>query len=234
MIDPSRVPPEPDHRAVERFEAAVFDQRPLPPELYDDAYFASDWREDGSRYDLDSRRRAEARHPQLIKDVFQPTRVLDVGCGPGFLMLFMLELGLDVLGIDFSEASKRLAPAAVRERIIIGELTEQHVAPRSFDLVICREVIEHLSVLQIRRAVERLCEASSRFVYATTRFHPDPEDLLDFTSDLATDPTHITVMSKSLLRCLLVLEGFARRADLEAALDWAEKGRVLVYERRVP
>ena len=50
------------------------------------------------------------------------------------------------------------------------------------------------------------------------------------TSD-KLDPTHITMMHQAFLRALFVLEGFRRRADLEAAMDWKKLGRVLVYER---
>jgi 2-polyprenyl-3-methyl-5-hydroxy-6-metoxy-1,4-benzoquinol methylase len=216
---------------VQAFEQAVLAQEQVTSEHYDDDYFAADWREGGNRYDLDTRRRVEDRNPALIKEVFEPRRVLDVGCGPGFLMLFLAELGVEVEGVDFSPSSRELAPSAVREQILIGDVSEPHVPERSVDLVVCREVLEHLTVLQVRRTVEQLCRASSRFVYVTTRFHPAPESLLDFTTDFETDPTHVTLLAKDFLRCLFVLEGFRRREDLEARMDWAGKGRVLVYER---
>jgi 2-polyprenyl-3-methyl-5-hydroxy-6-metoxy-1,4-benzoquinol methylase len=216
---------------VQAFEQAVLAQEQVTSEHYDDDYFAADWREGGNRYDVETRRRIENRNPALIKEVFEPRRVLDVGCGPGFLMLFLAELKVDAEGIDFSPSSRELAPAEVRDRIVIGDVAEPHVPERSFDLVVCREVLEHLTVLQVRRTVEQLCRASSRFVYLTTRFHPAPESLLDFTTDFETDPTHVTLLAKDFLRCLFVLEGFRRRADLEERMDWAGKGRVLVYER---
>lgn len=225
------VPSSPFQEAVQAFEETVLAQRAVAQEHYDEEYFAADWREGGNRYDVETRRRIEDRNPALIKDVFQPSRVLDVGCGPGFLMLFLAELGLDVQGIDFSPSSVELAPPEVRDRILIGDVSGQHVPERSFDLVICREVLEHLTVLQVRRTIEQICRASSRFVYATTRFHPDPAGLLDVTTDLETDPTHITLLAKDFVRCLFVLEGFRRRADLEERMDWAGKARVLVYER---
>jgi SAM-dependent methyltransferase len=221
---------EPFLAAVAAFEQGVVEQRPLAPAHYDDDYFASDWREGDNRYDLETRRRIEDRNPQLIKDVFAPQRVLDVGCGPGFLMFFLRELGLDVQGIDFSPASARLAPEEVRDRITIGAVEEPHVPESSFDLVVCREVLEHLTVLQVRRTVAQLCRASSRFVYATTRFHPEPETILDFTTQFDVDPTHITLLTKDFLRVLFVLEGFRSRPDLEQRMDWGDKGRVLVYE----
>lgn len=232
MTAPAQTPRySPFQDAVDRFEETVLTQRPVTPAHYDDDYFAADWRADGNRYEVETRRRVEDRNPALIRDVFEPVRVLDVGCGPGFLMLFLAELGIEVEGIDFSPSSLQLAPAEVRDRILVGDVAEPHVPERSFDLVICREVIEHLTVIQVRRTVEQLCRASSRFVYLTTRFHPDPATLLDVTTDLETDPTHITLLAKDFVRCLFVLEGFRRRADLEARMDWAEKDRVLVYER---
>lgn len=218
-------------RMVDGFEAAVAAQQAVTADHYDSDYFQDDWREGDNRYDLETRRRIEARNPELINEVFAPERVLDMGCGPGFLMTFLHELGVDVQGIDFTPASLDLAPEQVRDRIHIAETSEPLVDERSFDLVICREVFEHLTVLQVRRTVEQCCRASSRFVYTTTRFHPDPAHLLDFTTQFDVDPTHITLLSKDFLRCLFVLEGFRRRPDLEQRMDWADKRRVLVYER---
>ena len=216
---------------VDAFEAAVLAQDAVPSAHYDEEYFASDWREGGNRYELETRREIEARNPALIRDVFAPQRVLDLGCGPGFLMYFLHELGVDVTGVDYAESSLELAPPEMRDRITIGSITEPQVEPRSFDLVICREVLEHMTVVQVHETVREICRASSRFTYVTTRFHPEPERLLDFTTQFDVDPSHITLLAKDFLRVMFVLEGFRRRADLEERMDWAGKDRVLVYER---
>jgi ubiquinone/menaquinone biosynthesis C-methylase UbiE len=216
---------------VTSFEDVVQQQSPYTPEHYDEEYFADDWREDANRYELDTRRRIEGRQPELIRDVFEPERVADVGCGPGFLMLFLQEMGLEVHGIDFAPASLKLAPPEVRERIAIGQTDQLPWPDGSFDLVVCREVLEHLTVTQVRRTVAEICRVSSRYAYVTTRFHADPPSLLAVTTDFETDPTHITLLAKDFLRVLFVLEGFRARPDLEERMDWAGKGRVLVYER---
>jgi len=217
---------------VSEFEAHVFSQSPTAAAEYDGAYFTDEWRESGHSYRVESRRQIEGRHPELIKAVFQPERVLDVGCGPGALMYLLHEVGVSADGLDVSPESKRLAPEAVRDRITIGAATGSPFPDDAYDLVICRELIEHLTVLEARRLVQDVCRVSSRFVYATTRFHPNPSSMLDVTDERHVDPTHITVMTKDLLRVMFILEGFRSRPDLEQRMDWLNKGRVLVYEKQ--
>ncbi len=217
---------------ITEFERRILEQRPTASAHYDAEYFTGEWRDAGNNYSLDTRRQIEARNPALIKEVFEPVRVLDLGCGPGALMHLLWELGVDVEGIDFAESSRRLATPEVRDRISIGSVTDQTLkADNCADLVICREVIEHLTVLEVKRAVANMVRMTSRLIYVTTRFHPAPEDLLDFNTSDDLDPTHITLLNKDLLRLMFVLEGCRSRPDLEAKLDWGNKGRVLVLEK---
>ncbi len=213
------------------FEAAIFRQQPTPAAHYDAEYFTGEWRAEGNNYSLETRRHIEARNPALIKDVFQPRTVLDLGCGPGALMHFLWELGVDCDGIDFAESSRRLATPEVRDRIAIGSTTDRIKPDGAYDLIICREVFEHLTVLQVRQTVANMVRMSSRYMYVTTRFHPCPASLLDFTTQFEVDPTHITLLNKDFLRLLFLLEGCRSRPDLEGKMDWGNKGRVLVMEK---
>ena len=215
------------------FEDAVFLQKPTSSEHYDREYFTGDWRAEGNNYSLETRREIEAKNPELIKEIFQPKRVLDLGCGPGALMHFLAELGVDVEGIDFSESSRELATPVVRDRIAIGNTYDELKPKHSYDLVICREVLEHLTVLQVKATVSNMVRMSSRFIYCTTRFHPAPKSLIDYTTQFDVDPTHITLLNKDFLRVMFVLEGCRSRPDLETKMDWLDKRRVLVMEKVV-
>jgi len=217
---------------ISEFETRVFDQQPVGSAHYDSEYFTGDWRAEGNNYSLETRRQIEARNPQLIKETFEPKKVLDLGCGPGALMHLLWEIGVDVDGIDFAESSRRLATPEVRDRITVGSIMEPIKPDNSYDLVVCREVMEHLTVFQVRRTVANIVRMTSRFIYVTTRFHPSPEGLLDFTTQFDVDPTHITLLNKDFLRLLFVLEGCRVRPDLEQKMDWGNKGRVLVYEKQ--
>jgi ubiquinone/menaquinone biosynthesis C-methylase UbiE len=220
---------------ITEFETRVLAQQPVTSGHYDSEYFTGDWRDEGNNYSLETRRRIEAKNPMLIRDVFQPTRALDLGCGPGALMHLLHELGVNVEGIDFAESSLRIATPEVRDRITIGEVTDQTLKPAdTYDLVICREVLEHLTVLQVRQAVSNMVRMSSKYIYVTTRFHPEPASLLDFTTQFDVDPSHITLLNKDMLRLMFVLEGCRSRPDLEERMDWGRKGRVLVLEKLAP
>jgi SAM-dependent methyltransferase len=217
---------------ITEFEARVLDQQPVASGHYDSQYFTGEWRAEGNNYSLETRRQIEARNPFLIKEVFQPGKALDLGCGPGALMHLLWELGVDVEGIDFAESSRQLATPQVRDRIMVGQVTDPTLKPAAaYDLVICREVLEHLTVLQVKQAVANMARLTSKFIYVTTRFHPSPASLLDFTTQFDVDPSHITLLNKDMLRLMFVLEGCRSRPDLEARMDWGNKGRVLVLEK---
>jgi cytidyltransferase-like protein len=220
--------------SLERYEQFVLQQAEPGAEKFSEEYFTDGWRDQGNSYQIEVRRKIEARNPALIKEVFAPKRVLDMGCGPGALMYLLHELGVEADGIDFSVTSKEIAPPEVAERIHIGSITDVALPEDSYDLIICREVFEHMPVIKVQKAVENLCRTSSRFVYVTTRFHPAPTSLFDVTTEFDVDPTHINCMNKDMLRLMFVLQGFRRRADLEARMDWLNKNRVLVYEKSRP
>jgi 2-polyprenyl-3-methyl-5-hydroxy-6-metoxy-1,4-benzoquinol methylase len=220
--------------SLEAYEQFVLNQAEPGAEEFNAEYFTEAWRANGNAYTIDARRKIEGRNPQLIKDVFAPQRVIDMGCGPGALMFLLNEIGVTADGIDFSATSKEIAPPEIADRIGIGSIIDIDLPSDAYDLVICREVFEHMPVLQVQKAVENLCRISSRYIYVTTRFHPKPTSLFDVTTEFEADPTHITCMNMDMLRLMFVLQGFKRRSDLEARMDWMNKGRVLVYEKHQP
>lgn len=215
------------------FEERILAQRAVPASHYGQQYFHGQWRAGENDYSIEARRPIEARNPQLIKEVFEPRRALDFGCGPGALLLFLWEIGVECEGLDFSPYAKESAPPQIRDRIRIAQADEVFRGTPPYDLVICREVLEHLTARQIQRAVEHICALSSRFIYLTTRYAKECGNPFALETEPEVDPSHITLLNKELLRCLFVLQGFHSRFDLERRMDWKGIGRVLVLEKAV-
>lgn len=174
-------------------------------------------------YSFEARKAIEGPHPQIILDAFQPRRILDVGCGPGHLVRMLGDLGAEAEGMDVTGGD-------YKEDITDPMLREMIGWNSSWDLVTCREVLEHIPIRKIAQAVANLCQLSSRFIYVTTRFAKAPKSLLDADTSDDLDPTHITMLNQDFLRSLFVVNGGKRRRDLESKLDHMGKGRVLVYE----
>lgn len=211
-----------DLEAVDRLEAFIAQQRP-----------AVSWTP-VTDYSLEARRAIEGEHPRLICEVFQPRCILDAGCGPEAHLVRLLrecqpaqQSRLSVWGFD----PQLPAPGGYLYRCSFATFADHLPWPIGADLVICREVLEHLPVLKIRQAVATLVELTTCYVYVTTRFHSAADHMLAVADHDDLDPTHISLPTQAFLRLLFVLEGCRRRADLEARIDWQHKGRCLVYEK---
>jgi SAM-dependent methyltransferase len=79
---------------------------------------------------------------RYVSDKFRPASVLDIGCGLGaYLALFRARGAREVLGVDgFEGSDEGLCP----EGYLRHDLRKPLDLGRTFDLVVCTEVIEHI------------------------------------------------------------------------------------------
>ena len=95
--------------------------------------------------------------------------ILDVGCGNGFF-LNALPPKYETIGIDFSqEALKR-----VKTKTILGNISRLPFPDRSFDLVTCLEVLEHLPHDVFTEALGEIQRVARKYIIVSV---PNQQDL---------------------------------------------------------
>ena len=100
---------------------------------------------------LDSSRLLRAR--RVSRHLKDGDRVLDVGCGNGRFLRYLLRYGkYDLFGTELEGASARRAAAIPQIHLSIGELREDQYPPKSFSAITMFHVFEHLR--QPRRMLE--------------------------------------------------------------------------------
>lgn len=198
---------------VDAFERLVLSQQPA----------SAPW-QPVTDYSFEARKAIEAEHVKRLWQAFSALSVLDYGCGYGHLVRLMREAGISAFGYE-----PYVIPDSTVRDVINGSLGV--LAAGDFDVIVCREVMEHLTILEIRQLVTHLCALTKKYVYVTTRFAHAPRHFLSVDTADELDPTHRTMLHQDFLRTLFVLEGMKRNKALEQHLDHAQKGRVLVYER---
>ena len=105
-------------------------------------------------------------------------RVLDYGCGPGFLIGHLLASGVSVTALDFSNesvdnANQRFCGQRGWEGAIVAKSIPTLLDDDRFDLVFCIETLEHLShdaLLSVVTELHRLLRRGGALI-ATTPFN---------------------------------------------------------------
>jgi methionine biosynthesis protein MetW len=105
---------------------------------------------------------------QLVLDALEPgERVLDSGCGPGFLAALLARNGIDVVGTDVSAVGPELTRARGVDAQQIDLDTEQLPFPDgAFDAVVANSNLEHLFYLRRHvRECSRCVRPGGKFIW---------------------------------------------------------------------
>lgn len=137
-----------------------------PGALYDAAYFATGC---GRPYQRDAEWLAffGGIAERIVRDL-APARVLDAGCALGLLVEELRARGVDAWGIDVSRYAIENAHEAVRPYCSVASVTVPLAA--TYDLIVCIEVLEHLTPAEAEQALDVFATASGQVLFSSTPY----------------------------------------------------------------
>lgn len=136
-------------------------------------------------YRYDGRWRGVAERMAATYGLRAGDRVLDVGCGKGYLLYELTQAvpGLDVAGIDISAYAIEHAKEEVRERLTAGNANALPFADRSFDVVISLGTLHNLGIADLWKAlgeIERVRRRSAYVMVESYRNEREKVNLLNW------------------------------------------------------
>jgi len=170
---------------------AISKLREQERQKYDNSYFSEHyWREDleghtgnrGLSYDDPEHRERFSYLYELLVEQNNPKQLLDAGCGPGYLLEHALLDGISARGVDCSASAREQFLARTKGNwataFHIGSICSMPFPDRSFDLLLCLDVLEHLIVFDIFVAANELSRLASKDLICSINldnpyfFHP--------------------------------------------------------------
>jgi protein-L-isoaspartate(D-aspartate) O-methyltransferase len=119
---------------------------------------------DGSRntgyggYHYDGRWRDMAQRIASHYQLEPGDRILDIGCGKGFLLYELTQVlpGVSVTGLDVSQYAIAHAKEEIRDRLQIGTAVHLPYRDRSFDLVLSINALHNLYLYDLHEALKEM------------------------------------------------------------------------------
>lgn len=90
------------------------------------------------------------------------SKVLDAGCGEGFITnLIAANIhNVDIIGLEYTEEALEIAKKMNQQLTYVqGDIYDMHFEDNTFEVVICTEVLEHLEHPELAlKELERVCK----------------------------------------------------------------------------
>lgn len=120
-------------------------------------------------YSYDGRWRPVAEKMASYYDMKRGDRLLDVGCGKGYLLYELTQIvpGLEVVGIDISEYGIANAKSEIRRRLLVADALNLPFEGGTFDIAISLATFHNLYVfdaIAALREMQRVCRTNKKYV----------------------------------------------------------------------
>ena len=115
-------------------------------------------------YKYDGRWKPVAKRIVKHFNLKQGSKVLDIGCGKGFLVKDLLDIGINAYGLDISTYALMNSEKEVRDRLYKGNAKKLNFSNNYFDAVLSFNCIHNLKKKDCINAlmeIERVCKGKS-------------------------------------------------------------------------
>ncbi len=151
---------------IEKFQTSKFQQSDFKEFGYD--YFDNkNFGVGYSGYSYDGRYSKNVEHMICFYNLAKNSKVLELGCAKGFVLIEFLKQGMNVSGIDISEYAINNAMEEIYPFLQLGSSEHLNYATDSFDLVYSKEMLPHLNEDQIIATLneaKRVCKTDNIFL----------------------------------------------------------------------
>ena len=108
------------------------------------------------------------RNPWIASHLKQKSKVIDLGCGAGFLTNALAAVGHEVTGVDLSKGSLEMARKNSPVTYIEADVTEVPLPSESFDVVCAMDLLEHVpDPKKVIQEASRLLKPGGLFFFHT-------------------------------------------------------------------
>lgn len=148
---------------------------------------------------------------QIVQQI-GPASLFDAGCGRGLLVQLLRQRGVEAFGADISSYAIENAYPQAKPYCWHASITEN--LSRQYDLIICIEVMEHLSPAESELAIANLCQHTRDILFSSSPF--------DYQ-----EPTHINVQLPEYWAELFAHHQFFRDPEFDSGFisHWATRFR---------
>lgn len=203
---------------------------PVDGRNYDLNYFSGNHLAYPEGYDRQGR---QIKYADALINIMQflGQPVLELGCGPGYLVEGLAREEIQIQGVDLSKtAIDHLSPHNIRHLLLQSSLTKLPFHNQTFHSGYSFHVLEHLTPNELELAIAEITRTITTKLYLII---PTWDSLTNYElfTQIVADPTHRVIVNRDWWLKKFAEYGWKHNDQLAQQLDRLKRGWVFFFEK---